>query len=107
LRHRVERGRGDIDRRLDRGVHELRDENERDRDEQRDQLDLRDSERNGRDQDERGDGEVDPEVPLRPKRVDEAFGGVIEAAEERGAPLAWRHVVEYAISRSSMSSPWS
>ena len=40
LRHRVERGGGDVDRRLERGVDHLRDQHERDREQQRDQLEL-------------------------------------------------------------------
>ena len=35
-----------------------------------------------------GDREVDPEVPLRPERVDDSLGGVVEAVEERRAALA-------------------
>ena len=106
LGHRVERGRGDVDGRLDRGVHELGDEHERDREQEHHQLDLRDAEGERRDQDGDGDGEVDPEVPLRPQGVDDALGRVVEALEEGLARLARCHR-ECSSSRVSISSPCS
>ena len=48
LRERVERGRRDVDRLLDRRVDHLGDEHEGDREQQRDQLQLRDADRRPR-----------------------------------------------------------
>ena len=84
LRHRVERGRRDVDRRLDGRVQHLRDQDERDREQQRDQLQLVDAGDERRDQHEHRDGEVDPHVPLRAEHVDDPLEGEVERLDDRG-----------------------
>src|SRR5262249_7157584 len=70
------------------------------------ELELAGSETDRRDENSDRDGEVDPQVPLRPDRVHDSLGREVEALEERLAALPC-HVREYASSRASISSPWS
>jgi len=82
--HRVERRRGDVDSRLDRGVDHLGDEDERDRDEEGDQLEAGDVRDERRDQHHDRDREVDPHVPLGAEHVDDPLDRVVEALDDRG-----------------------
>jgi hypothetical protein len=120
LRVRVERRRGDVDRSLDRRVDHLRDEHERDGEQERDQLEAADPEcGRGGDHGDR-DREVDSEVPLRAEDVDDPLERVVEAVEQRRRTAGCRRRARRprplrrrdgrhrcSASRASISSPWS
>jgi len=80
---RVERGRRDVDRALDRRVDHLADKNEGDRQQEGDQLEAADTEQRGGDDHGNCNCKVDAEVPLCPKDVDDPFERVVEAVEQR------------------------
>ena len=100
-RHRVEGRRRRVDRPFDGGVDHLRDEHERDREQQRDQLDLRDADGGGDDENRDRDGEVEPHVALRAQHVDDALDREVEALDDR-RPRSHACVR----SRACISTPW-
>ena len=105
LRKRVERGGGDVDRLLQRRVDHLGDEDEGDREQKRDQLELRDADRESRPQHDHRRQEMDPHVPLRAEDVDDPFERKVDAFEQGLGP-AVRHPLHRA-SSFSISAPWS
>ena len=122
------RRRRDVDHALDRRVQHLGDEDERDREHERDQLQPRDADGDRGGEDENRRDEVDAEVPLRPEDVDDPLEGVVEAVDQRrraarSAAATTRRPVAllvlgvarqrrdghdaYTASRASISGPWS
>ena len=101
------RRRRDVDHALDRRVQHLRDEHERDRKHERDELQARDADRDSGDEDEDRGEEVDAEVPLRPEDMDDPLERVVEAVEQRRRAPRSRLAHAYSASRASISPPWS
>ena len=83
------------------------DQDERDRDEKRDQLDPPHSEGDGGDQHCGGDAEVDPHVALGAEDVDHALEREVEALEEGRSPARSCAHDASSSSRVSITSPWS
>ena len=129
LRVRVEGRRRDVDHALDRRVQHLGNEDEGDREHEGDQLEPGDAGGDRAAEDENGREEVDAEVPLRAKDVDDPLERVVEAVDQRRGtaggrrrgttrrPLALLVLgvarqrrdghPEYTASRASILGPWS
>ena len=90
LRERVERARRQVDRRLDRRVDHLGDQDERNREQERDELEPVDADPERHDHHGGRGCEVDPHVPMRPEDVDDPLDREVEALDDRdpAAPLA-------------------
>ena len=123
LGERVERRRGDVDRRLERRVQHLGDQHERDPDDQRQQLDLLHPDGQRRGPGRRRDGEVDPHVPLGAEHVDDPLEREVEGLDDVGTrkppclsgssaaprrrPLGGGHRLPATGASSSTSWSWS
>ena len=80
---RIEARRREVDHALDRRVEHLGNEDERDREHERDQLQPCHPERDRGREDEDRSEEMEPEVPLRPEDVNDPLERVVEAVEQR------------------------